>query len=244
MDLKEIASGVDPQTHWYYQSKKIPLLAFFNAIQAQTGASRLIDIGAGNGFFAEELCRQFPHRIEQALLIDQAYQDEELVGDNKQKILRCNELPETIGNATILLMDVLEHIEDDGQFLRELRKRSSPQDSNHFFITVPAFDRLWSGHDVYLGHHRRYTRQSLQQVLLANDFRVDRIYYIYNGFLPVAYLKRRITARFLPGRPDRSEMKALPGFLNKLLLRYALLEQRLLPHFKWFGLTCVSEGRF
>ena len=35
MDLKELESGVDPSTHWYYQSKKIPLIRFVKKIAAQ-----------------------------------------------------------------------------------------------------------------------------------------------------------------------------------------------------------------
>ena len=36
MDLKELENGVNPDTHWYYQSKKLPLLRFSEQL-AQAG---------------------------------------------------------------------------------------------------------------------------------------------------------------------------------------------------------------
>lgn len=244
MDLKEVSSGVDPNQHWYYQSKKVPLLKFFNTNVPPSGSWTVLDIGAGNGFFAAELRRNFPSQVGQTLLVDTAYSTEEQTLYPEQDTLKTATLPQSVGHTVVLLMDVLEHIEDDVQFLQDLKKRSAPEDSNHFFITVPAFNGLWSRHDVYLDHHRRYTKYSLRQKLEANGYRVNRMYYIYNGLLPLVYLKRRIGDLFLKGRPIESELKPLPGFLNNLLLHYTRLEWRILRYFKWFGLTCVAEGRF
>jgi SAM-dependent methyltransferase len=61
------------------------------------------------------------------------------------------------------LFDVLEHVEEDGVFNHSIRDYLRPGGS--VYITVPAFEWLWSNEDVSAGHHRRYTRRSLFRVL-------------------------------------------------------------------------------
>ena len=47
MDLKELENGVDADTHWYYQSKKLPLLRFANQLTRAGKPLTIIDIGEG-----------------------------------------------------------------------------------------------------------------------------------------------------------------------------------------------------
>ena len=35
----------------------------------------------------------------------------------------------------------------------------------HFLVTVPAFRFLWSGHDVFLEHKRRYTLAEIEATM-------------------------------------------------------------------------------
>ena len=61
-----------------------------------------------------------------------------------------------------LLMDVLEHVEDDRKLLTEVVDSLRP--GGHILITVPANMRLWSEHDVSHGHYRRYDPEMLRAV--------------------------------------------------------------------------------
>ncbi len=52
------------------------------------------------------------------------------------------------------LFDVMEHIEDDLNFLKsikELMKKNA-----RLYVTVPSYSFLWSAEDVFAGHFRRY----------------------------------------------------------------------------------------
>jgi SAM-dependent methyltransferase len=62
----------------------------------------------------------------------------------------------------VLLMDVIEHVEDDFQFLSSVASALRP--GAHVLITVPAHPELWSAHDVASQHWRRYTRERLVRV--------------------------------------------------------------------------------
>jgi hypothetical protein len=63
----------------------------------------------------------------------------------------------------VLLLDVLEHVEDDHGFLARIVAGSAP--GAVFLVTVPAWPRLFSAHDLALGHFRRYTPDSCRELL-------------------------------------------------------------------------------
>src|SRR4030095_14742624 len=162
MDLKELESGVDPKTHWYYQSKIIPLIAFVKKVFNDSRQPlTMVDVGSGSGFFMYELYEKVPEMISKIYLVDIGYTDEEINSTRNQVIEKTKSLPSKIENAVVVMMDVLEHLEDDHAMLKSIREKSVGK--NHFFITVPAFMDLWSGHDVYLGHYRRYTNKTLNE---------------------------------------------------------------------------------
>ena len=69
------------------------------------------------------------------------------------------------------LFDVLEHVEDDGAFIRRICDYLRP--GGTVYITVPAFEWLWSQEDVSAGHYRRYTRRSLSRVLKEAGLQVE-----------------------------------------------------------------------
>jgi SAM-dependent methyltransferase len=76
----------------------------------------------------------------------------------------CGKMPESLRDtagrtALYTLMDVLEHIDEDGKFLADIVSLSRP--GGHVLITVPAKPVLWSGHDVAAAHLRRYELDTL-----------------------------------------------------------------------------------
>ena len=122
----------------------------------------------------------------------------------------------------VLLADVLEHLEDDRGFLREIIQRLPP--GGFVLMTVPAHDFLWSNHDLVLGHLRRYSRKSFS--MLWEGFPVRRVYSTcFNSLLlPLIALYR-----FLPGGKGRgSDLTLPPPPLNRLLRAVLRLEKQLL----------------
>jgi hypothetical protein len=238
MDLKELTSGVDPATHWYYQTKIIPLRRCFAKLaQCEPAPWMCLDIGAGSGFFSEALLREFPDAINRVILVDTGYSESELAGASSGLVVKQWEIPDSIERSFVILMDVLEHLPDETILLRNIRGRCRGE--NRFFITVPAFQSIWSYHDVVLGHQRRYTKESLQAVLANTGFRVERIYYIYRLIFPLVWAYRKMHHPPVA----HSDMKPVHPFLNGLLRRVNALEIHLDRVNYQFGLTCVAEGK-
>jgi len=240
MDLKELENGVDPATHWYYQSKKLPLLRFAERLVATGRPLTVVDIGSGSGFFAYELEAKFGAAIAKVYLVDTGYSEAEMALTAGQKIEKVHAIPARIENGLVVLMDVLEHLEDDLAMLRAV-KAACVGEHNHFFITVPAFQSLWSGHDVFLGHYRRYQIPRLRSVLEQAGFARIRNYYLYGGLFPLVWGVRQLNN--LRGQDAASNMRPFARLTNAALLGLTSVEMKLARVNKFFGVSCVGEGQ-
>ncbi len=240
MDIKEISNGIDQNSHWYYQSKKIPLLNYFKKLPSNSKYD-IIDVGSGTGFFAEELLKSFPERINNCYLIDTEYSEEEIKKNKNTRLLKKNEIPDSISNSLVIIMDVLEHLEDDEKMLNTIKINSIGE--NYFFITVPVFQSLWSAHDLYLCHYRRYTSSSLKKLLLKNNYVVVKNYYLYGTLFPFVWITRKISNLF-PNKEVKSEMKSIHPLLNKILFLIASFDANFLQRNKLMGVSCVAFGKY
>ena len=81
----------------------------------------------------------------------------------------------TDSRDAVIMVNVLEHIEDDIDALRSIVSLLRP--GGHLLLFVPAMPFLYSDLDRLLGHYRRYTRPRLKGVLSETEFDVVRIRY-------------------------------------------------------------------
>ena len=101
---------------------------------------------------------------------------EHIVGDYLKKPLPKDEYD------TALLINVLEHLQDDRAAVRKVR--SELRMDGTLVIFVPAFGLLMSDLDRRLGHYRRYTTAGLRKLLEGAGFTVSTLrYYNLTGFL-------------------------------------------------------------
>src|SRR5262249_25547630 len=74
---------------------------------------------------------------------------------------------------SIVLSNVLEHIRDDAGAVQRFAQILAP--GGKVLILVPALPALFGAMDEAVGHHRRYTMESLRAVLEGNSFDVELI---------------------------------------------------------------------
>jgi SAM-dependent methyltransferase len=74
---------------------------------------------------------------------------------------------------SILLSNVLEHIEDDAGAVARFARLLQP--GNALVIYVPALPFLYGSMDEAVGHFRRYTPSTLRRVLEDNGFALERL---------------------------------------------------------------------
>jgi hypothetical protein len=95
-----------------------------------------------------------------------------------------------------------------------------------FICTVPAFQFLWSGHDVVNHHRRRYTRPALRSRLQAAGFEVERVSYFNTLLFPGIAAARLL--RFGTRTTPRSDISLPTPSVNRWLRRLFASERWLL----------------
>src|SRR4051812_25318096 len=88
-------------------------------------------------------------------------------------------------------------------------------------VTVPAFQFLWSGHDVFLEHKRRYTLASLHSTIESAGLEIIRSRYFFGVLLPVVGAGRLWGRLRLgsAGYGPRSDLRLHSRLTNSLLTR-------------------------
>ncbi len=233
MDLKEVSILGDAiDTHWYYLAKG-------RAMRAMLGdhrAAAVLDVGAGSGVFSRQLLDAGV--VDEATCVDIGYTSERDEIHNG-KPLRFKRAADRSTYGVILLMDVLEHVDDDVGLLQQYAARAGAH--ARVLISVPAFSWLWSGHDVVLEHRRRYTRRQLVSVVERSGLRVLGARYFFAPLLPlVAATRLWDRLQMALGRKPESLLRPAPEWLNRLLLGVHLIELRtVFPYNRLAGLSVL-----
>jgi len=136
----------------------------------------------------------------------------------------------------ICLFDVLEHIKEDENTLIILKKLLSP--NGKIFVTVPAYGWLFSAHDLYYHHHRRYTSQSLSKVIDVSGLKIHKMSYYNTFLLPFAIINRVLINFSILN--VRVGLKKPNKLINWILIRIFSSEQYLLKRINFpFGLSLI-----
>jgi hypothetical protein len=83
-------------------------------------------------------------------------------------------------------MDVLEHVENDVEFYNNIINKL--KNNGTILITVPAYQFLFSIHDVRSSHFRRYNKKNLLNLIMQQNIVVERCHYFYTSLLFVRIL--------------------------------------------------------
>lgn len=131
-------------------------------------------------------------------------------------------IPEMPRFDCILYIDVLEHIENDRQELIEAKKRLKP--GGRLIILAPAHQKLMSPFDKAIGHFRRYSRRSLQDIIPGGMAQVRTLYADSLGLL-ASIVNRWILRQTMPRKEQIRfwDDRLIPGsrVTDKILLHLA-----------------------
>ena len=235
MDIKETEIlGADDGDHLDYRSKAQSIERCLRGIAFDT----VLDVGAGSGYFSRHLLTQTSARAAYCVDPNYAHEWQELVAGKPLAFLRNTE---AVSANLVLLMDVMEHVDDDVALLREYAQKSLPTAS--FLISVPAFQWLWSAHDDFLGHRRRYTLPHLEGVVRSAGLEVVRGNYYYGGIFPLAAAVRLLRRGKAKDAPVSSDLRRHGRLVNSALLGLCHGELALMKHNRAFGLTVFCLAR-
>jgi 2-polyprenyl-3-methyl-5-hydroxy-6-metoxy-1,4-benzoquinol methylase len=204
MDVKEeqLLGGAVGE-HWYYRSKQLALDSLLRGVPY----TRILDIGAGSAIFSKHLLE---NGAASAVCVDPAYES-----DNGESY--CGKPIQFVRDVVpcqadlVLLMDVLEHVDDDVGLIRASMKGAAP--GAFAVISVPAFPSLFSAHDRFLEHKRRYRMDTLERTVQAAGLQIVSTRYFFAMILPLVALLRLLQKK----GPAKSSLKPHPRPLNDVL---------------------------
>jgi 2-polyprenyl-3-methyl-5-hydroxy-6-metoxy-1,4-benzoquinol methylase len=232
VDLKEEdILGADIGKHWYYRAKAAALAKAVRGLNAR----RLLDIGAGSGFFSRHLLTE--GGAESALCVDTGYAQERDETASGKPIRFRRDCGQTDCDL-VLMMDVLEHVDDDRALLRHYANKVPS--GAHFLVTVPAFSFLWSGHDVFLEHKRRYRLAEIEAAMRDAGLSVTFGAYYFGLIFPLAAVVRLVTRGDTTPKSSLSKHGAVT---NELLSAVCALERPLFPVNRLAGLSCFVVAK-
>ena len=174
-------------------------------------AGPLLELGAGHGTFTERFADAAgavvsvePDPASASLL------RERFEADGRVAVVEgtLDALDEAARFESAVMINVLEHIDDDSGALAQLYSRLEP--GGQLAIWVPAFALLYSDFDRRLGHHRRYRLRPLRELVESAGFDVEFARYVN---LP-GWFSWLIVARLLRQTPsDGPRVRVFDRFL-------------------------------
>ena len=190
MDLSEFSRLKDKSNysrHPWETSRKNVLHAFLKQSKINFPVDRIVDIGSGDAFVIHTLVER--GMAKEYYAIDIEYTDEVILqlkqNNNNSNVVYLQNIGEYFKKYTsdastlFLCMDVLEHLENEKVILDNLKHNPN----NYYFFAVPAFQSVFSSHDVLLGHYRRYTLSQLEKLLVDNQFTIIEKGYYFSTLL-------------------------------------------------------------
>ena len=130
---------------------------------------------------------------------------------------------------TAVMINVLEHVPDEGLALRNLYSALAP--GGRVVVLVPQHPWLYGSLDEVLQHRERYTPAKLKADLINAGFSVERIFDFNRASVPGWWLNGKVFRRKTFSRPQLKMLEMAMPFLARV--------DRLWP---WSGLSVIGIG--
>ncbi len=173
------------EKHWWFLGRRQIMTSLVHRLFSPSKKITILDIGCGTGGNIAALAEEFS-----CIGVDSSPEAIELARSRFPQVdFRCCAIHspelETIGAQAdlFLLMDVLEHVEDDSDFLSWILSIAKP--GAYILLTVPADMALWSEHDVSFGHYRRYDQPQLERLWAGLPVSAPLVSYYNSRLYPI-----------------------------------------------------------
>jgi len=175
--------------HWFFRARNAVIMAHIRDLVGDRTDLKILNVGVATGH-TSELLSQFGS-VKSVEFDAECYEFVKSKLPNLD-LVRGSILELDFADQSydlVCAFDVVEHIEDDQTGIDEMKRVCNQQ--GHIVVTVPAFQSLWSHHDVINHHFKRYKKDEVKS-LIADDNNLQYLTY-FNFFLfPPVWLFRKL----------------------------------------------------
>lgn len=200
----------------------------------------IFEVGCGNGIVMNQMEKHFKYKVDGCDLNEFALNKAKDI-NGKLMLYNIFDRDKAMLNKyeMLILLDVIEHIDDDVEFLRVSAEHV--KSGGIVLVNVPGFMHLFSKYDDEAGHKRRYTKSSLKSVFEQAGIEPLKIKYWGPSLYPIAVLRKGYLA-FKNKEIIKSGFKP-PGKLTQSILGGMLnIEKNINMSFP-FGTSVMAVGR-
>jgi len=212
--------------HFWFKIRRDFILRIFNKYVKKS--SLVMEVGTGTGNIARELKNN-----GYDMVISDVHK--QFLDFEKNKIIEkryqfdVNEPPFVDHFDAIGMFDVLEHIEEDEQVLKNIGKML--KDDGNLIITVPAHSWLWNKYDY--SHKRRYNLKRIRAIFKNSGFKILEAKHFFVFITPLLLIRALI--RKGNGGNDSAdnlaeEQMLINPVINKILYKVLSLECKLIAN--------------
>jgi SAM-dependent methyltransferase len=213
------------QVHWWYVARRRILAELIRREADLPQDARILEIGCGTG-----------HNFE---MLGRLGRLDALEVDGEARALASSRLGHAVGDAPlpeltgvpdrtyhlIALLDVLEHVDGRAESLASIAAKLAP--GGKILVTVPAYQWMWSAHDLAHHHKLRYSKKALRRDAETAGLKVRKIGYFNSLLFPIAAAVRilgKLTGKTssddtLPPRPLNSLFEKIFGLERHIVGR-------------------------
>jgi SAM-dependent methyltransferase len=226
-------------SHWWFAGRRRLFTRLIRALDPNR-SWLVLEVGAGTGANLSVLRNIGARRVVACDLSVDALR----LSGSEATLARADatRLPFRSDSIDLLLAaDVIEHLDDDREALREFVRVLRP--GGHLVLTVPAFPSLWGPQDIVAQHRRRYRRSPLLALIEGAGVRVSTCFHFnYVLFTPI-WMARKILLAL--GVRVASENQINTSLLNRVLTRVFFADVDTAPVLKPpFGVSlCVVAAK-
>jgi SAM-dependent methyltransferase len=229
------------QTYWWHLGRLRIIQAYVRRAKSGKKNLRILNIGCGTGGTIDML-ENFG-KTDNVDISDEAIKFMKRHGYKRITKVSGVKLPFKAKTYDVVgAFDVLEHIDKQVAALKEWKRVI--KDDGAIIITVPAYQWLWSDHDVSLHHKRRYTTKRLAEAAEQAGLEPEKKSYAIVFSLPLIVGFRFVNK--VLGRKTDSETSYVdvPDWANSLFSKLLYSEAKLHQTMQFpFGTSVVAIFR-
>jgi len=230
--------------HWYYIALRDLIFSYLKKQYPNGNGLKILDAGCGTGALLENLIEHGYEDVKGMDISEHALfyckkrdLNQILLGSISRLPFRDNQFDLITSIDVICCLQVVDDVSALREFYRVLKSYG------RLILHVPAYKFLMSEHDKATQTGIRYSKDDLTRKLGLAGFKIERITHRNSFLFPLVMIYRILKKNSKTADESKSDLKALPNFVNKTLIELLEIENTILKKFNFpFGssIFCIA----